>query len=185
MPNDYTKGSIKSAFICLLNERPLNKISVRNIVDLCDISRNTFYYHFRDIPSLLEEIIIDAANTLIREHPTVLSMEECIETAYTFVKDNRRAVYHIYDSVDRDAYENFLMKMCEHTSRLLVTDVLRDRNASDEDKEALMYFMKCQFFGLCMDWTKSGMNDDIVEKYRRTVRLLSRVPQGIFQEKKS
>ena len=34
MPNDYTKDSIKAAFIKLLNERPLNKISVKSIVDI-------------------------------------------------------------------------------------------------------------------------------------------------------
>ena len=30
MPNDYTKTAIKAAFIRLLNERPLNKISVKS-----------------------------------------------------------------------------------------------------------------------------------------------------------
>ena len=75
MPNDYTKTAIKAAFIRLLNERPLNKISVKSIVDICNISRNTFYYHYQDIPSLLEEIIIEAANTLTQQHDTALSME--------------------------------------------------------------------------------------------------------------
>ena len=81
MPNDYTKTAIKAAFIRLLNERPLNKISVKSIVDICNISRNTFYYHYQDIPSLLEEIIIEAANTLTQQHDTALSMETCIESA--------------------------------------------------------------------------------------------------------
>ena len=115
MPNDYTKTAIKAAFIRLLNERPLNKISVKSIVDICNISRNTFYYHYQDIPSLLEEIIIEAANTLTQQHDTALSMETCIESAYEFAKNNRRAVYHIYNSIDRNAYEDFLMRMCAHT----------------------------------------------------------------------
>lgn len=29
-----------------------------------------------------------------------------------------------------------------------------------------------------MDWTKSGMNDNIVEKYRRAVRLLTDMSHG-------
>ena len=120
MPNDYTKTAIKAAFIRLLNERPLNKISVKSIVDICNISRNTFYYHYQDIPSLLEEIIIEAANTLTQQHDTALSMETCIESAYEFAKNNRRAVYHIYNAIDRNAYEDFLMRMCAHTARLVV-----------------------------------------------------------------
>ena len=178
MPNDYTKTAIKAAFIRLLNERPLNKISVKSIVDICNISRNTFYYHYQDIPSLLEEIIIEAANTLTQQHDTALSMETCIESAYEFAKNNRRAVYHIYNAIDRNAYEDFLMRMCAHTARLVVGEMTPDGKIAPEDRDALIYFAKCQFFGLCMDWTKSGMNDNIVEKYRRAVRLLTDMSHG-------
>lgn len=178
MPNDYTKTAIKAAFIRLLNERPLNKISVKSIVDICNISRNTFYYHYQDIPSLLEEIIIEAANTLTQQHDTALSMETCIESAYEFAKNNRRAVYHIYNSIDRNAYEDFLMRMCAHTARLVVGEMTPDGKIAPEDRDSLIYFAKCQFFGLCMDWTKSGMNDNIVEKYRRAVRLLTDMSHG-------
>ena len=56
MPMDYTKDSIRSALISLLNERPLHKISVKSIADQVGISRNTFYYHFQDITALLEHM---------------------------------------------------------------------------------------------------------------------------------
>ena len=54
MPN-FTKNAIKASFMKLLNEKPLNKISVKNIVEDCGINRNSFYYHFQDIPSLIVE----------------------------------------------------------------------------------------------------------------------------------
>ena len=53
---NFTKQAIKAAFLELLDEKPLNKISVRDIVERCGINRNSFYYHFQDIPSLLGEI---------------------------------------------------------------------------------------------------------------------------------
>ena len=43
-----TKDAIVAAFGELLTERPLSKITVKDIVDRCEISRNTFYYHFED-----------------------------------------------------------------------------------------------------------------------------------------
>ena len=111
-------------------------------------------------------------------HFCILSMETCIESAYEFAKNNRRAVYHIYNSIDRNAYEDFLMRMCAHTARLVVGEMTPDGKIAPEDRDALIYFAKCQFFGLCMDWTKSGMNDNIVEKYRRAVRLLTDMSHG-------
>lgn len=49
-----TKKVISDAFWQLLEEKPYNKITVQNIVEYCQINRNTFYYHFQDIPALAE-----------------------------------------------------------------------------------------------------------------------------------
>ena len=38
-----TKYTIMAAFAQLLEERPMNKITVKDIVDRCDVNRNTFY----------------------------------------------------------------------------------------------------------------------------------------------
>ena len=46
-----TREAIINAFTQLLDERPLNKITVKDIVARCDINRNTFYYYFPDIPA--------------------------------------------------------------------------------------------------------------------------------------
>ena len=53
MPN-FTKKAIKDSMKKLLNERPLNQITVKDIVEDCGINRNSFYYHFEDMPSLIE-----------------------------------------------------------------------------------------------------------------------------------
>ena len=47
-----TKEIIIDAFWQLLEEKPFNKITVQNIVERCALNRNTFYYHFQDIPNL-------------------------------------------------------------------------------------------------------------------------------------
>ena len=52
-----TKQIIRDSFIRLLNEKPFSKITVRDIVDDCGINRNSFYYHYQDIYSVLEWIV--------------------------------------------------------------------------------------------------------------------------------
>ena len=42
----FTRKAIMTVFLNLLDERPLSKITVKDIVDACGINRNTFYYHF-------------------------------------------------------------------------------------------------------------------------------------------
>ena len=43
---EQTRGAIIKAFGQLLEEKPMNKITVKDIVERCGINRNTFYYHF-------------------------------------------------------------------------------------------------------------------------------------------
>ena len=86
MPN-FTKRAIKEAFVALLDERPLNKITVKDVVEACGINRNSFYYHFQDLPALLEEIIAQRVQELIDEHSTIDSVEDCFDAALEFVLD--------------------------------------------------------------------------------------------------
>ena len=91
MPN-FTKQAIKASFWKLLNQQPLSQISVRTIVEDCGINRNSFYYHFQDIPSMIEEMIMDEANALIEKYPNINSVDEMIETAFRFTQENKRAI---------------------------------------------------------------------------------------------
>ena len=41
----FTKEIIIRTLFELLNEKPLAKITVKDIVERCGVNRNTFYYH--------------------------------------------------------------------------------------------------------------------------------------------
>ena len=50
-----TKNAIRRSFIELLAERPFDKISVRDIAERSEVTRNTFYYYYTDIYALAED----------------------------------------------------------------------------------------------------------------------------------
>ena len=49
-----TKIMLAETLLSLLEKKPISKITVSEIVNLCDINRKTFYYHFQDVYDLLE-----------------------------------------------------------------------------------------------------------------------------------
>ena len=51
-----TRQLIKEAFVGLLQEMDLEKMSVSRIAERATISRVTFYLHYRDIPDMLEKM---------------------------------------------------------------------------------------------------------------------------------
>ena len=60
------KDAIKDAFWSLLNEKPYSSITVKDIVSRCQVNRNTFYYHFQDIPSLLELVVKEWMDAILQ-----------------------------------------------------------------------------------------------------------------------
>ena len=44
----YSKRVIKESFIELLDQKPLSKISVKEICEMADVNRCTFYSYFED-----------------------------------------------------------------------------------------------------------------------------------------
>ena len=75
----FTREAIKATFLRLLEERPFSEITVKNIVEECGINRNSFYYHFQDLPSLLEEIIREESDAVIEKYSSVNSIVECFD----------------------------------------------------------------------------------------------------------
>ncbi|MBP3962500.1 TetR/AcrR family transcriptional regulator C-terminal domain-containing protein [Paenibacillus sp. DLE-14] len=67
-----TRQLIRDAFIDLLQEYDLEKITVNRIAARSTISRVTFYLHYRDIPDLMDKMADDMINeihTILREVP--------------------------------------------------------------------------------------------------------------------
>ncbi len=56
MPADM-KRTIAEAAQVLLTDRRVKKLTVKDIVEQCHITRQAFYYHFEDIPELLRWMI--------------------------------------------------------------------------------------------------------------------------------
>lgn len=170
MPN-FTKRAIKESFWKLLNEQPLTQISVREIVEECGINRNSFYYHFQDIPSLIEEIVMDAANALIQQHPSITSIDEGVEAAFRFTLDNKKAILHICNSVNRNIYEQYLMRICEYVVTTYFDTVFEKDIVSKSNRDIMILFTKCELFGLSIDWINTGMQDDAIEKLKHLLLL--------------
>ena len=51
-----TKQGIRDSFFILLKEKPINKITVSDIIRQADINRSTFYFYYDDIFDMIEQI---------------------------------------------------------------------------------------------------------------------------------
>ena len=165
------RSAIMESLLKLLDERPLNKITVRDIVEDCGINRNTFYYHFEDIPALVDAVVLEEVDRIMRQYASVSSMEECFDAAMQLCVEHRKAVYHIYNSANREMLERSLMKICEHVVTQFVDHAAQGMDIRPGDREIIIHSYKCECFGRVIDWLNSGMKDDAEAEFLRLCEL--------------
>lgn len=174
---NFTQKAIKETFRELLRERPLTQITVKDIVERCGINRSSFYYHFQDIPSLIEEIVMEETDRIMEQYPTVDSLEMGFIAAARFLEQRRLEILHIYNSVNRDIFELYLWKVCDYLvvslrEKLFVPDgILPAAAVSEAEKEAILMMCRIQFFGMAMDWLRRGMKEDIYPMIHQVCEL--------------
>ena len=176
--SNFTKKAIQESFLKLLTERPLSKITVKDIVADCGVNRNTFYYYFEDIPKLIESIVEEDAAEIIQSYPTIEKFEDCLEAAITLALAKKRAVLHIYHSANREIYEMYLWKVCDHTVNAYVTSVLQGKSVRESDLAVVKEYLSGLAFGLFSRWLKNDMNDDI----RSMLLRLTEIKKGMIEE---
>ena len=164
---DLTKKNIKETFMKLLASEPVNRITVKQLVNECQINRNTFYYYYDDIPALLEEIVRDETDRIMSRYPTIDTLEQGLGVAIEFALENREAVMHIYKSVNRDIYERYLWQMIDYIGGRYFTNVFSKGTYNQNDKEIVANYYKCACFGMITNWLENDMREDLVKSFKR------------------
>nr|CRY95340.1 hypothetical protein [uncultured prokaryote] len=126
---------------------------------------------FQDIPQLVETIINEDADRVIQEHPSIESVEDCLNAAIRFALENRKTVLHIYHSINRDIYEQYQWRVCEHAVTTYVDGILAGRTVAEPDRNLMIDYLKCMCFGFVVGWLETGMQEGIQSRFHRICEL--------------
>lgn len=155
----------------LLNDKPINQITVKDIVEDCGINRNSFYYHFQDIPALVEEIVKEEVDKVTEAYPSIDSIETALKVSVDFARANKKAVMHIYNSANRALFEQYLWKVCEYAAIKYVSATAYSDTLEAKDRELMTNIVKCECFGVVIQWMEHGMNDEIYNDIHRLCEI--------------
>ncbi len=167
------KVEIMEAYLQLLDEQTEKRITVNDIVKRCGVSRNTFYYYFSDIPSMLDEIQTRWAELVrLPEYPE--SVMDCLKPLMQYAKEHGQGLLRAYQTVSHERFLRDLDRMWETVVRRYI-ETRKEHVLREEDRELLIRFFKSVFVGMTLDWFEAGMSYDLVESGTRMYRLLKDV----------
>ena len=109
MPVD-TKQMISDHLTALLMKKNLEDITVKNLVEDCRISRQTFYYHFQDLTDVIQWKIHQEIQRSLQNSLKAESLEESIRFFTSGADRNRQLLKNLLDSPRRAEMERLLVK---------------------------------------------------------------------------
>ena len=176
--NNETEEKILEAAIKLLEEKNLDKISVKDICDECGINRNTFYYHYADIYAVLDAMLENASSVMKKE-----AEGEDILTDYekrvAFISANKKAVMHIYQSKQRETISSYIHRLSHDFVSEYVYKAAEGKKVSENDMIFICSFYECALEGLIYRWLESDMplyGDDLhkrfTDAFKATIKAL-------------
>lgn len=111
MPNSagslYTKKLLTASLKKWMAQKPLNKISIRDITDDCGVNRQTFYHHFEDIYAQVKWMYEQEAISLLKEHEGVLLWQEGLLQLLRYIEENRAVCLCAYHSLGYEHLKRF------------------------------------------------------------------------------
>lgn len=168
-----TKEIIKDTFWEILEEKPYNKITVQDIVNRCRVNRNTFYYHFQDIPTLMTDSIEDWMEEVIQKYGTLTSPVNCLTYMADECMKRKKAFLHLFRSVQKDTFLSGLNRIGYDITRSYVDKIGEYKQISKEEKEIFVRCYKCVFVGSLLDWLEEGASYDLKELYEELCKMFA------------
>lgn len=155
-----TKRALAASLKKLLLQKPLDKITVIDIVEDCEVNRQTFYYHFKDIFDLIEWMCLDEASKALNGQKTYDTWQQGFLQIFHAVQQNKPFIMNVYHSVSREQVELYLHEVTYDLMIGVIEEQARGMSVRDEDKRFIADFYKFAFVGLMLDWIRKGMKQD-------------------------
>lgn len=150
MKQQVTRRFIQEALHTLLQEKPMDKITVRDIVEECGLTRNTFYYHYDDIFDLFEDFLKTQLSRALHASPAEMSPEELLLCSIGFLLEKPQVARNIFSSKSREV----MLQYFERVTELLLERQLTLENLSctPEDRDLILAVCSHAIYGTVGQW---------------------------------
>lgn len=156
----YTRMVLKQSLLDLMKDRPIGKITVKELCEKADVNRTTFYAHYTDIDELLHQIEDDLLQKVRASLNNGLGMESVsamMMDILSAIKDNGDLCATLFgEHGDKECLSNILKYAHDQT-----IGVWRKQgsNASNEDLEKMFVFFSNGAMAIIQEWLLTGMHE--------------------------
>lgn len=145
------KDKIGEALMEFSARKSLDKITIRDLVDTCGISRQTFYYHYQDIFEVVEWVIHKKAEKLLERILQTDRPEEALDIFVDFSFDEKDFILYLLASKHRVFVERLLTDSMRQFLKDVISEKAGDQSFRYGDLDIMLSFYTYGLSGLLLE----------------------------------
>lgn len=160
-----TKRKIAECVKLLMKKKEIRKITIHDIMVESNMSRQSFYYHFKDIYDVLEWIYIDEIATPLTPSKECMLRDWLLEV-FHIVTENESFLYHVVTELE---WPRIFSTVKPYFQEQLVCVLQNQMNHKPLSKECLQQtasFLTTSYMYFIMDciYSKRVISDETISK---------------------
>jgi AcrR family transcriptional regulator len=156
-----TKEDILDTLMALLNERPLDEITVKDLTERCGISRQAFYYHFSDIYAVVDFGVHQEFDQLDFEE----DWYEVLSQVGDKLRENRTVVLNTYRAFERSYVERYLDKWFRPVMEREVRRAAEHYHVTEQQIDFVTELFKMGIVDVVLGWLDHGLTSRVKEYF--------------------
>ena len=166
-----TKGKIADAVEELICTQPGGKVTVQQVMELTQMNRQSFYYHFQDINDVLRRIVIRRFCVPMEFDPAE-DPESWCRRGLNLMKERKTLLRRVSRELGTQQMYTLLTPVFRpQVERLLPSEPGRDRQQRDTAVDAISYSLLCTATGLLLGRERLDV-EATMEKLRAVLATL-------------
>ena len=170
-----TKQAFRMALLHFLQEKPINKVTVKDLTEFTGFSRSTFYLYYQDMYALKEDlertVFADVKARMDRHSPEELSrsITPLIRDLFEFADQNRNVFYILAGSNSYREFSTGIVGLVRDYCFRIWPAV--EPNANLDRFEPFFHYMITGLIAVVQYWIDEGTEtiDEIAESTARMV----------------
>ncbi|SDY22369.1 Transcriptional regulator C-terminal region [Evansella caseinilytica] len=170
----YTRMVLKESLMKRLQEKPISSITIKEICELADINRSTFYSHYSDLYDLLyqmeDEILEDISQTMVSCSYT--EDEEAIQMTtrlLEYLAENREICQTLFSEHGDPTFQKKVMMFAREY--VLKTPPIDNNSTDRETSEYLSLYIANGSIYVIQHWLNNGLKQSPEEMAELIIKL--------------
>lgn len=151
-----TRLLLRTALIELMQEKPFNEITIKEICEQADLNRTTFYLHYTDQFALLADVENEVYQKTLETLKNVKPAADApgmIETFLNYIKSNASLFRILFVDADSEGFRSrFIQNMLNHLRFNIPL------SCAAEEEPYLLCFLMQGSVHMIMEWIKRGFD---------------------------